>query len=115
MRSKPRMRCLIGVVAAVLLSGLMRAGSPAADETRHGDGQTGVINLSHDLVRLGIGSGNLSPDSPTTDARPVSSDHVTISDATIHGSSAIAVLFISSNHSVADRVRVARGRASTTT
>lgn len=36
----------------------------------------------------------------------VGSDHVTISDATIHGSSAIAVLFISSSHSVADHVVV---------
>ncbi|HZR90508.1 MAG TPA: hypothetical protein VFB02_27225 [Bradyrhizobium sp.] len=34
------------------------------------------------------------------------SDHVTISDATVQGSSAIAVLFISSSHSLADRVRV---------
>jgi hypothetical protein len=34
------------------------------------------------------------------------SDHVTISDATVQGSSAIAVLFISCSHSVADRVRV---------
>jgi hypothetical protein len=33
-------------------------------------------------------------------------DRVTISDATIQGSSAIAVLFISSSHSIADRVRV---------
>jgi hypothetical protein len=37
------------------------------------------------------------------------SDHVTISDATIQGSSAIAVLFISSSHSLADRVRVVPG------
>jgi len=34
------------------------------------------------------------------------SDHITISDVTVHGSSAIAVLFISSRHSLADRVRV---------
>ena len=34
------------------------------------------------------------------------SDHVTISDAIVQGSSAIAVLFISSSHSLADRVRV---------
>jgi hypothetical protein len=36
----------------------------------------------------------------------VDSDQVTISDVTIHGSSSIAVIFISSSHSVADRVRV---------
>jgi hypothetical protein len=36
----------------------------------------------------------------------VGGDSVTISDATIQGSSAIAVLFISSRHSIADRVRV---------
>src|SRR5258708_4778750 len=36
----------------------------------------------------------------------VGGDLVTISDAIIHGSSAIAVLFISSSHSIADRVRV---------
>jgi hypothetical protein len=33
-------------------------------------------------------------------------DRVTISDATIQGSSAIAVLFISSSHSIANRVRI---------
>jgi hypothetical protein len=65
------MRRLLGVLAALVLSGLMRIDSLAADETRQGDGQTGVINLSHDLVRLGIASSNLSPDSPTTDARPL--------------------------------------------
>jgi hypothetical protein len=36
----------------------------------------------------------------------VRGDRVTISDATVQGSSAIAVLFISSSHSIADRVRV---------
>ena len=33
--------------------------------------QSGVINLSHDLVRLGIAERNLPPDSPSTDARPL--------------------------------------------
>jgi hypothetical protein len=36
----------------------------------------------------------------------VGGDSVTISDATMQGSSAIAVLFISRRHSIADRVRV---------
>lgn len=33
--------------------------------------QADVINLSHDLVRLGIATSNLPPDSPSTDARPL--------------------------------------------
>jgi hypothetical protein len=37
-----------------------------------GDGApTAAINLSRDLVRLGVASANLRPDSPTTDARPL--------------------------------------------
>jgi hypothetical protein len=33
--------------------------------------QTSSINLSHDLVRLGIASQNLPPNSPSVDARPL--------------------------------------------
>jgi len=33
--------------------------------------QSDIINLSHDLVRLGIAASNLPPDSPKTDARPL--------------------------------------------
>jgi hypothetical protein len=33
--------------------------------------QTGTVNLSHDLVRLGIAGQNLAPDMPSLDARPL--------------------------------------------
>jgi hypothetical protein len=33
--------------------------------------EAGTINLSHDLVRLGIASENLAPNSPSVDARPL--------------------------------------------
>ena len=35
------------------------------------DAQAGAINMSHDLVRLGIASQNLAPNSPSLDARPL--------------------------------------------
>jgi hypothetical protein len=53
----------------------------AAQSPAHADSTTGAappaatasetINLSHDLVRLGIAASNLPPDSPNTDARPL--------------------------------------------
>jgi hypothetical protein len=33
--------------------------------------ETGAVNLSHDLVRLGIAGQNLAPDMPSLDARPL--------------------------------------------
>jgi hypothetical protein len=57
---------------ALLLSGLTWTIAVAADNAQGDAAQTGVvINLSHDLVRLGIASENLPPNSPTTDARPL--------------------------------------------
>ncbi len=61
-----------GVLAALLLAAQMWAGHLAAAEAPAAATPAGVtINLSHDLVRLGIASSNLPPDSPTTDARPL--------------------------------------------
>ena len=64
------------MAAAVMLGWIAAVQSPA-----HADGPAGaaspaaaqsdVLNLSHDLVRLGIAVSNLPPDSPTTDARPL--------------------------------------------
>src|SRR6516225_7227084 len=59
----------IVVLAALLLSSPILARNAAAEDAAPSAGIT--INLSHDLVRLGIASSNLQPDSPTTDARPL--------------------------------------------
>jgi hypothetical protein len=59
----------IGVLAILLLSSPILARNAAAEDAAPPAGIT--INLSHDLVRLGIASSNLQPDSPTTDARPL--------------------------------------------
>jgi hypothetical protein len=64
MVSNAPIRFLICVMAVCLLSGPV-----CADDDRVQDGTT--INLSHDLVRLGIASNNLRPDSPAIDARPL--------------------------------------------
>jgi hypothetical protein len=65
-------RLRIGVLAALLLSALTWADSVAAENAPVAAAPAGItINLSHDLVRLGIASSNLPPDSPTTDARPL--------------------------------------------
>jgi hypothetical protein len=62
----------ISMFGLSLLSGLARGDHTAVDNaSREDQAQTGTINLSHDLVRLGIASSNLRPDSPTTDARPL--------------------------------------------
>ncbi|MGH9823573.1 MAG: hypothetical protein ACREDR_10015, partial [Blastocatellia bacterium] len=48
--------------------------NPAAVEEFSGKGsalQSPTINLSHDLVPLGIASQNLAPNQPTLDARPL--------------------------------------------
>jgi Right handed beta helix region len=67
MRSNHVIGLRLGVMMALLLSALTWARARAAS-----DAQTGItINLSHDLVRLGIASENLAPDSPTADARPL--------------------------------------------
>lgn len=42
-----------------------------ADDAADAATQSNVINLSHDLARLGIAASNLPPDSPSTDARPL--------------------------------------------
>lgn len=54
---------LCAAAAAQSPAGGITAASPAA--------RSDVVNLSHDLVRLGISTSNLSPDSPNTDARPL--------------------------------------------
>jgi hypothetical protein len=64
MVSNAPIRFLICVMAVCLLSGPV-----CADDDHVQDGTT--INLSHDLVRLGIASNNLRPDSPAIDARPL--------------------------------------------
>ena len=71
MRSNQSARLVLGVMA-LLLSALTWTNPVAADDAQGDAGQSGVIiNLSHDLVRLGIASENLAPDTPTTDARPI--------------------------------------------
>jgi len=72
MRSDQPARLLFRAPAAALLFGLLSAGACAADNAQGVDASTGItINLSRDLVRLGIASQNLPPDSPATDARPL--------------------------------------------
>jgi hypothetical protein len=72
MRSNLSVRLLLLGVMALLLSALTWTIAVAADNAQGDAAQTGVtINLSHDLVRLGIAFENLPPDSPMTDARPL--------------------------------------------
>jgi hypothetical protein len=69
----------ISRISAAMVGALCWAA--AALSPAYADGTTGaappvatasdVINLSHDLVPLGIAASNLSPDSPSTDARPL--------------------------------------------
>jgi len=61
---------LICILTTSVRSGPVCAGDIPVDDAAGGT-PTGVINLSHDLVRLGIASDNLRPNSPTTDARPL--------------------------------------------
>ena len=59
---------------AVTLCSAATAQSPAGTGSTGGAApaaQSDIINLSHDLVRLGIAASNLPPDSPNTDARPL--------------------------------------------
>jgi Right handed beta helix region len=70
MRSYRPVWLLISMLAILFLAPPLRADDMASDEGR-GDAHARTINLSHDLVKLGIASSNLSPDSPTTDARPL--------------------------------------------
>ena len=72
MRSDQPSRFLLSAMAALLLSALMWSDACAAADAQTASAQTGAtINLSHDLVRLGIASENLAPNSPATDARPL--------------------------------------------
>jgi hypothetical protein len=69
--------CWAGATMLVALCCIAAGQSPArADGTadaapRQTTQSADVINLSHDLVRLGIAASNLPPDSPSTDARPL--------------------------------------------
>jgi hypothetical protein len=54
-----------------MLAALLSSAPIHADDDGGDRGRAAVINLSHDLVELGIASGNLRPDSPATDARPL--------------------------------------------
>jgi hypothetical protein len=69
MQNKPTW-FFIGIFGWCMLSALALAADNAIDNVPRGD-QTSTINLSRDLVRLGIASANLVPDSPTLDARPL--------------------------------------------
>jgi len=60
---------LICILATSIRSGPVFAGDIPVDDAVKT--RAGIINLSHDLVRLGIASSNLRPNSPTTDARPL--------------------------------------------
>jgi hypothetical protein len=72
MRSNRPVRFPIRALTTLLLLALVQAGTLAATRAQGADAPGGIaINLSHDLVRLGIASENLPPDSPTTDARPL--------------------------------------------
>jgi hypothetical protein len=70
MASKKPIRLLICMLAVYMLSQPARPGDVSTSDAVQWERQ-GAINLSHDLVRLGIASSNLPPDSPTTDARPL--------------------------------------------
>jgi hypothetical protein len=60
---------VICLLAAIALATPTRA-DDRGDVDSHPD-RADTVNLSHDLVRLGIAAQNLPPDSPTTDARPL--------------------------------------------
>jgi Right handed beta helix region len=67
-----RVWLFISMVGLSVLSGSARAGDAGVEEAlRRDQTQTGTINLSRDLVRFGIASSNLTPDSPAIDARPL--------------------------------------------
>jgi len=70
MASKKPIRLLICMLAMYMLSEPARPGDVSMSDAVQRERQ-GTINLSHDLVRLGIASSNLPPDSSTTDARPL--------------------------------------------
>jgi hypothetical protein len=61
------LQLLIWAFAVCLLAGPTCADNLTSDDAA----RKGTINLSHDLVRLGIASSNVRPDSPTIDARPL--------------------------------------------
>jgi len=72
MRLDRPIKCLFSLMTALLLSTPLRAGALAASDAQGAGAEAGItINLSHDLLRLGIASQNLLPDSPTIDARPL--------------------------------------------
>ncbi len=72
MRSNQVIGLCFRAMTALLLAALIWTGARAANDAPAVAAQTGItINLSHDLVRLGIASENLAPDSPKTDARPL--------------------------------------------
>lgn len=63
----------VGILGLLcMLSALALGADNAIDDVTQGDRTpTSTINLSRDLVRLGIASANLLPDSPRLDARPL--------------------------------------------
>jgi hypothetical protein len=61
------MFCVLCWTVAAQWSALADGGVDAPQATARAD----TINLSRDLVRLGIATSNLPPDSPSTDARPL--------------------------------------------
>src|SRR5215471_2450745 len=62
----------VGTLGLCMLSALAPGADNTINNVPQGDPtQTSTINLSRDLVRLGIASTNLVPDSPTFDARPL--------------------------------------------
>ena len=72
MRSYQSILLLFSVMAALFLSVLTCSEALAGDGAQGAAALTGAtINLSHDLIRMGIASENLAPDSPSTDARPL--------------------------------------------
>ena len=65
------------------------------------EAEAGGINLSHDLVRLGIANENLAPNHPSFDARPIF--QATLEYAKLHGTSFLTVdpgayYFLTSQH-----------------
>lgn len=55
----------IAVTVALMVMVTSWAGAPALAQ------QQDTINLSHDLVRLGIAAANVQPDDPSVDSRPL--------------------------------------------
>jgi hypothetical protein len=62
---------LVAIIGLIVIAATVGARGEDDAQGAAPDKDTDTVNLSHDLVRLGIASRNLPPDSPASDARPL--------------------------------------------